>query len=49
VIVDLMSGEGWMRCCICFEARSIEELYVDENGDTWDLCGDGDCARQAGL
>lgn len=47
-VVDLMRpAPGWQRCCICFEARRVEDLYVDPSGVVWDLCP-GDCARQAG-
>jgi hypothetical protein len=46
--VDLMHpAPGWQRCCICFEARQVEELFVDADGQTWDLCP-GVCAEEAG-
>lgn len=48
-VYDLMRpAPGWQRCCICFEARRIEELAVDEDGQVWDVCP-GVCAEQSGL
>lgn len=51
VRVDLMRpAPGIVRCCICFEARPIEELLLDvSSGKRWDICGTGLCAQQAGL
>jgi hypothetical protein len=49
--VDLMHPvPGVARCCICFEARQIHELLVEQStGKRWDICGDGVCAQQAGM
>jgi hypothetical protein len=49
--IDLMRpAPGIVRCCICFEARKIEDLLLEKaTGQYWDICGDGTCAEQAGL
>ncbi len=50
--VSLMHpAPGWFRCCICFEARTIDQLLVDEEtGIPWDICREGErCAEQAGF
>lgn len=49
--VDLMRpAPGYARCSICFEARRYEDLLLEEaTGQRWDICGDGNCAEQAGL
>lgn len=51
VFHDLMRpAPGIVRCAICFTARTVDELLVDESdGMRWDICGDGPCATQAGL
>jgi alpha-D-ribose 1-methylphosphonate 5-phosphate C-P lyase len=48
--ISLMHGDGWQRCCICFEAHEapFDGLAVDEDGERWDVCS-GDCARKAGI
>ena len=40
---------GWygLICAICFEGLTVEECYVDEHGDRWDL-HPGECAVLAG-
>ncbi len=45
-----MSGEGWVRCCICGQLHTepYDGLAIDTNGIRWDVCG-GQCAREAGL
>ncbi len=40
---------GEVMCCICFTFRRREDLFVDQDGAKWDLCGDGTCAKEAGL
>ena len=30
--------EGYVMCCLCFEAVSIDRLHVDANGQHWDVC-----------
>lgn len=25
-------------CCLCFEMIVLDDLYVDEHGDRWDMC-----------
>lgn len=40
--------DGRVMCCICFAYRTPQELFV-KDGERWDLCGDGDCAREAGV
>lgn len=27
-----------MMCCICFEYTKVDELWVDDEGQTWDMC-----------
>ena len=29
---------GVVRCCLCFEAFPVQDLAVDESGDTIDVC-----------
>ncbi|MGV8846508.1 MAG: hypothetical protein ACOH1Y_09305 [Propionicimonas sp.] len=38
--------DGHVMCCICFEYRRSDELFVDIEGDTWDFCK-GKCAESA--
>ncbi len=42
-------GGGWVMCCICFEYRQPEGLYVDITGQMWDVCRTGTCAEQSGI
>jgi hypothetical protein len=46
--VSLMRGDGWQRCCICFDLheRPFPNLYVDPEGQMWDMCRD--CAQESG-
>jgi hypothetical protein len=38
-VVDLMRpAPGVVRCCICFHAFKVEDLYVDPDGQKWDVC-----------
>lgn len=30
--------DGKVMCAICFERVELDELYVDENKDRWDVC-----------
>lgn len=48
--VSLMHGDGWQRCCICFELHEapFDGLAVDQGGARWDVCK-SDCAREAGI
>ncbi len=52
VVTDfrLMSGDGWIRCCICGELhfRPYPNLFLDEEGDLHDVCR-VECAEDAGL
>lgn len=36
----LMRGDGWVRCVMCgaIHHAPFPDLYVDENGDRWDVC-----------
>lgn len=48
---DLMRPDpDHIRCCICFEARKVDELYRDDSGQLWDLCAEDltSCAILAG-
>ena len=38
-MIDLMrpAPDVW-RCCICFEAVHVDDLYRDSEGDKWDMC-----------
>lgn len=48
--LNLMVGpHGSRRCCICFELRTPGELFVDNDGERWDVCDTGTCPRDAGL
>jgi hypothetical protein len=29
---------GRVRCCLCFEAFDRDDLYVDPDGQRWDVC-----------
>jgi hypothetical protein len=40
--------EGLTLCCICFDCKPEDELFVDGDGITWNVCK-GMCAIQAGL
>jgi hypothetical protein len=43
-------GPDIARCCICFEARNLTDLLLDQlTGKRWDICREGSCAQQAGL
>jgi hypothetical protein len=35
-------------CCICFAPLTIETAWKDADGQAWDLCATGTCAREAG-
>ncbi len=35
-------------CCICFQIVHRDQLVVDGNGETWDVCR-GQCAVEAGF
>lgn len=30
--------DGMTPCCMCFGRFARENLYVDDNGDIWDIC-----------
>lgn len=48
-IVNLMRPDpDHVRCCICFDLRTLDELAVDSEGTKWDVCK-GECAEQAGI
>jgi hypothetical protein len=32
------SVPGHVLCCICATFTKIADLYVDANGDKWDMC-----------
>lgn len=42
------TSDGRLMCCICFKWLWPQECFLDANGDTWDICGTGPCAEQAG-
>jgi hypothetical protein len=42
-------GGGLVMCCICFHYRTVDELFVDAHGVTWDVCSTGTCALESGL
>jgi hypothetical protein len=25
-------------CCICFRYFNVEDLFIDDDGDKWDMC-----------
>jgi hypothetical protein len=34
-------GEGRLThilCCVCFEFTRVQDLYVDDAGEKWDVC-----------
>lgn len=41
--------DGRVMCCICFEYRTVDELFTDAAGVTWDVCAEGTCAAESGL
>jgi hypothetical protein len=45
-----MHGDGWQRCCICFDVHEAPypNLHRDADGALWDVCA-GNCAREAGM
>jgi hypothetical protein len=53
VVVSLSRpGDGRVMCCICFDYRWPVELFTDNQGEKWDVCGEGygeHCAEQAGM
>lgn len=34
----VFSIPGHVICSICIEATPIEDLYIDQDGDKWDMC-----------
>lgn len=36
----LLRGDGWVRCCVCFEVHyaPYPDLYIDKDGIKWDWC-----------
>jgi hypothetical protein len=30
--------DGTVWCCVCFDHFTEDELYVDEDGQKWDIC-----------
>lgn len=30
--------DGKVMCCLCFSRFGPSDLYIDENGITWDVC-----------
>lgn len=34
----MVDALGRPRCCICFEAFDTDDLYVDLDGQRWDVC-----------
>lgn len=50
LMYSLMIGKDWVLCCICFweHSKPYPDLFVDHNGDRWDMCR-GQCAVDAGL
>jgi hypothetical protein len=37
-LADAARRSGLVMCCMCFECRPPEQMWTDENGDTWDVC-----------
>jgi hypothetical protein len=35
-------------CCVCFTMTPVEDLWVDDSGQRWDLCSE-ECAGELGL
>jgi hypothetical protein len=35
---DMARAAGLVMCCLCFDAKSPEQMWTDRNGDTWDVC-----------
>lgn len=33
-----LAPEGQFVCCICFEAKPIEQAWTDDTGQPWDIC-----------
>jgi hypothetical protein len=34
----MVRAAGLVLCCLCFEAKPREQMWTDQNGDTWDVC-----------
>jgi hypothetical protein len=30
--------DGKVMCCVCFNRVTTDKLYVDPDGDRWDIC-----------
>lgn len=30
--------DGLVMCCICFSRFPVSDLFVDQDGDRWDVC-----------
>jgi hypothetical protein len=43
---SLTRRPGECMCCICFEWTPVDELYVDDAGDVWDVCRRAECVEQ---
>jgi hypothetical protein len=37
-----------IMCCICFNVTPVSEVFVDHEGQKWDLCNSV-CAAKAGV
>lgn len=35
---DQANKGGLVLCMLCFESKPVEQMHVDEHGDTWDVC-----------
>jgi hypothetical protein len=55
--VCLHHGKRWsehesgrcLYCCICFTPLTPDQYAIDSNGQGWDVCNTGNCAKEAGL